>query len=129
MIAAAILTDEPVVLKNVPGILDVDGMVRMLSHLGVETSRVGDTLTIHARSVTNHAIPRELCSAVRTSFLFVAPLLHRQAKARVFPPGGDVIGRRRLDAHFYGLQKMGAEVDERDFTFEITRRKPGLLRL
>ena len=125
MIAAAILTDEPVVLHNVPHILDVDGMLRILSHIGVETSRSGNDLTIHAKDVTNHAIPRELCAAVRTSFLFVAPLLIRTGHARVFPPGGDVIGRRRLDAHFYGLQKMGAEVDERDFLFAAPRGLTG----
>ena len=52
-----------------------------------------------------------MCERVRTSFLFVAPLLHRRGRAKVHPPGGDPIGRRRLDAHFYGLEKLGCEVD------------------
>jgi UDP-N-acetylglucosamine 1-carboxyvinyltransferase len=125
MIAASILTDRPVVLHNVPQILDVEGMLRILAHLGVHYEREGTSLRIEAKDVSDHAIPRELCAATRTSFLFVGPLLARVGKARVFPPGGDVIGRRRLDAHFYGLSKMGADVDERDFIFSTPQGLTG----
>ncbi|MCE2390163.1 MAG: UDP-N-acetylglucosamine 1-carboxyvinyltransferase [Proteobacteria bacterium] len=111
MIAASLLTSEPVELTNVPDIRDVDAMLEIAAHLGVEIERQGDRLRLRAASVDRDEIPRELCERVRTSFLFVAPLLHRRGRAKAHPPGGDLIGRRRLDAHFYGLEKLGCRVD------------------
>jgi UDP-N-acetylglucosamine 1-carboxyvinyltransferase len=117
MIAASILTDQELVITNVPDIADVRSMLRILEHLGVDFTRDGDRISVRASNIKTHELPRDLCTASRTSFLFVAPLLHRVRGARVFPPGGDVIGRRRLDAHVYGLRTMGATVDEEDFAF------------
>lgn len=111
MIAAALLSDEEVVLENVPVIRDVASMLEIARHLGCDAEREGSTVRLRAREVTTHEIPWELCEKNRTSFLFVAPLLHRMAKAHVHPPGGDLIGRRRLDAHFYGLEKLGCQVE------------------
>ncbi len=111
MIAASLLTSDEVVLTNVPDIRDVASMLEIASHLGVEVSRDGPELRLRAARIDVDEIPWELCEKTRTSFLFVAPLLHRVGRARVYPPGGDLIGRRRLDAHFYGLRKLGCEVD------------------
>jgi UDP-N-acetylglucosamine 1-carboxyvinyltransferase len=72
--------------------------------------RSGERVSIHVAQVRSSELSRELCNKVRTSILCVAPLLHRTGKAKLHPPGGDVIGRRRLDTHFYGLQKLGATV-------------------
>lgn len=117
MIAAALLTDEEVVLENVPSIRDVDVMLEIASVLGADVSRVGDRVIIRAADLDQQDLPYELCERVRTSLLFVAPLLHRLGRAKLHPPGGDGIGRRRLDTHFYGLRRLGAEIDEDEFEF------------
>lgn len=119
MIAACILTDQEVVLENVPDIIDVRHMLEVITDLGGTVERSGERVSIHVAHLNKSEIGRELCNKVRTSILCVAPLLHRTGKAKLFPPGGDVIGRRRLDTHFYGLQKLGASValgDSYDFS-------------
>ena len=125
MIAAALLTDEEVVLENVPEIRDVDVMLEIASEIGAEVSRVQDRITIRAANLTDDPLPAELCEKVRTSILFVAPLLHRLGRAKLHPPGGDGIGRRRLDTHFYGLRQLGASVDEAEFEFRAEPRLEG----
>ena len=117
MIAAALLTDEEVVLENVPSIRDVDVMLEIAGVIGAQVSRSGDRVTIRAADVRDTPLPHELCERVRTSLLFVAPLLHRLGRAKLHPPGGDGIGRRRLDTHFYGLRQLGAQIDESEFEF------------
>lgn len=118
MIAAALLTDEEVVLENVPSIRDVDVMLEIAGQLGADVSRVGSRIVIRAANLEEQTLPADLCERVRTSVLFVAPLLHRLGRAKLHPPGGDGIGRRRLDPHFYGLRQLGARVDDVDFDFE-----------
>lgn len=115
MIAAAMLTDEVVELENVPDIRDVASMLEIARYLGAEVTREGDHVRIHAARIDHSEIPWELCEKNRTSFLFVAPLLHRVGEAKVHPPGGDLIGRRRLDAHFYGFEKLGCQVEPDEF--------------
>ena len=96
MIAACLLTEEEVVLENVPTIRDVASMLDIAAHLGAEVKREGSTLRVRAAEIREHEVPRELCEKTRTSFLFVAPLLHRMGRATLFPPGGDLIGRLAL---------------------------------
>ena len=117
MIAASLLTDEEVVLENVPDLRDVSGMLEILEYLGASVTRTPGKLVLRARDVSQSEIPFELCERTRTSFLFVAPLLHRAGRACLHPPGGDQIGRRRLDAHFYGLRGLGVELDEDKLEF------------
>jgi UDP-N-acetylglucosamine 1-carboxyvinyltransferase len=124
IIAATLLTDEEVVLENVPQLRDVLNMLAILEHLGAEVDLDGNEVRVRTRDVRQTEIPWELCEQTRTSFLYVAPLLSRCGRARVCPPGGDLIGRRRLDPHFYGLRLLGAEVDEDEFSFTA----PGRLR-
>jgi UDP-N-acetylglucosamine 1-carboxyvinyltransferase len=121
MIAAALLSQDEVVLENVPAIRDVDNMLAILSHLGVHVARDGDRVRIHAVDIKTAEIPWELSEKTRTSFLMVAPLLTRSDRVKVHPPGGDGIGRRRLDAHFYGLRALGVEVDEQELDFRAPR--------
>ncbi len=125
MIAAALLTDEEVVLENVPSIRDVDVMLEIAGQIGAEVSRIDDRVTIRAANLTDAPLPDELCERVRTSVLFVAPLLHRLGRAKLHPPGGDGIGRRRLDTHFYGLRRLGADVDDVEFEFRAHERLTG----
>ena len=127
MIAAALLTEEEVVLENVPSIRDVDVMLEIAGQIGAEVSRLDDRVTIKGANLTDAPLPAELCEKVRTSVLFVAPLLHRLGRAKLHPPGGDGIGRRRLDTHFYGLRQLGVTVDEVEFEFTARERMEGAL--
>jgi UDP-N-acetylglucosamine 1-carboxyvinyltransferase len=125
MLAAALLTDEPVVLENVPAIRDVESMLEILGFLGAEVSREGSRVRIRAAEIRESEIPWELCEKTRTSFLMVAPLLSRCEAVKMHPPGGDLIGRRRLDSHFYGLRLLGVEIDEETFEFRASGRLSG----
>ena len=91
MLAACLLTDEEVVLSNVPLIRDVTSMLEVLEHLGAEVSREGNRVRVRAANIKTGEIPRELCEATRTSFLFVGPLLTRVDRVQLSSPGGDGI--------------------------------------
>lgn len=107
MLAACLLTPEPVVLHNVPVIEDVAVMIRLLASLGVEVERSGSTVKLTAREVSGARPARALCRRVRASMLLAGPLAARTGKAELYPPGGDVIGRRRIDTHVVGLEALG----------------------
>lgn len=111
MIAATLLTDETVILHNVPDILDVRTMLDIAAQLGAEYTFEKNDLTIRTANIKTSSIDRRSCSRNRTSILFASALLARVGKAELYPPGGDVIGHRRLDGHFYGLTKLGAKLD------------------
>ena len=123
MIAAMLLTDEEVVLHNVPDILDVRSMLDIAGELGAEWTFENSALRFRCPKVKEPVISRELASRNRTSILFAAPLLARCGEAALYPPGGDVIGWRRLDGHFYGLTKLGAEMDDDSTRYSF--RAPG----
>jgi UDP-N-acetylglucosamine 1-carboxyvinyltransferase len=110
MLAAAVLTDEPVVLSNVPQIEDVGVMLDILSDLGADVNIHGHTVTVCARGLRRRRLNPHLCGKARSSILFAGPLAARHGRAVIHPPGGDVIGRRRLDAHFQGLSALGIAV-------------------
>lgn len=114
MLAATVLTDEPVVLRHLPLIEDVRAMLAILESLGADVSLVGHKATICAKDLRKRVIPRELCAMARSSILLAGPLAARHGAATLFPPGGDVIGRRRLDSHFEGLRRLGIEVSGLD---------------
>lgn len=126
MIAAALLTDEKVILRNAPNILDVRVMLEVVENLGPEVNFDNNVIEIAAKKFNKSTISKDLCSRVRTSILFAAPLAVRCGKAVISPPGGDVIGRRRLDGHFYGLRKLGIKVKCNDeFIFKAKQRLVG----
>jgi UDP-N-acetylglucosamine 1-carboxyvinyltransferase len=107
-----------VLLHNVPRILDVQTMLDLLADLGVEVEWLGENdLRVQAANVTKTELDEELCSKIRASVLLAGPLLARFGSAIVPPPGGDVIGRRRVDTHLHAFQKLGAEIEaNRRFT-------------
>jgi UDP-N-acetylglucosamine 1-carboxyvinyltransferase len=109
-LAACLLTDQPVTLHNVPLINDVEVMLLLLESLGVSVTRNGRTVTLCARDIKSVPLDRELCRRVRASILLAGPLVARTGRAEFYPPGGDVIGRRRLDTHFYGLKALGVSI-------------------
>jgi len=110
-IAAALLTDEPVTLRNLPEIEDVLVMLEVVRSMGGTVERVDqNAYRIHAKSVDKWRLDEELCKRVRASILFVGPLLARLGRVELPPPGGDVLGRRRVDTHFLGMRALGAEL-------------------
>ena len=112
ILAACLLTSEPVILHNVPRIRDVETMVALIAHLGADVEWAGNNeLRVHAAELPTHELDVELASRIRASFLLAGPLLARGGRATVPPPGGDVIGRRRLDPHIHAFAELGAEID------------------
>lgn len=110
-IAATLLTEEPVTLSNVPDIEDVHVMAEILASLGVTARQDGpNTWVFDASALRTSEITPEMAQKIRASILFAGPLLARTGSVILPPPGGDVIGRRRLDTHFLALEGLGAEV-------------------
>jgi UDP-N-acetylglucosamine 1-carboxyvinyltransferase len=115
ILAACVMTTEPVVLHNVPRIRDVDTMLALIDDLGADVEWTGpNDVRVHAADIRKTELDRELCSRMRASFLLAGPLLVRAGAATVAPPGGDVIGRRRLDPHIHGFTELGVEVEAGD---------------
>ncbi|MBD0339217.1 MAG: UDP-N-acetylglucosamine 1-carboxyvinyltransferase [Thermoleophilia bacterium] len=111
ILAACLLTAEPVTLANVPRIRDVETMIELLADLGVDVEWTGpNELRVQAADVEKTDLDPELCSRIRASILLAGPLLTRFGRASVPPPGGDVIGRRRVDVHMHALAELGARV-------------------
>ncbi|HYZ30050.1 MAG TPA: UDP-N-acetylglucosamine 1-carboxyvinyltransferase, partial [Thermoleophilaceae bacterium] len=111
-LAASLLTEEQVVLRNIPRIRDVEAMVALLEHLGVEVEwREDNVVALCAANVDPETeIPVEKTERIRASFLVTGPLLARFGRVVIPPPGGDVIGRRRLDPHLDAFRALGATV-------------------
>jgi len=110
-IAAALLSAEPVTLKNIPEIEDVGVMLDIFNALGGTVDKIdSNTYVLTAKEIKDSEIPIEHSKKIRASILFAGPLVARTGKAVLPPPGGDVIGRRRLDTHFLALQELGAQV-------------------
>ena len=113
ILAACLLTDDEVILRNVPRIRDVEAMTLLLEQLGARVEWLGPgEISIDASSVDSCEVDRELAERIRASFLLAGPLLARFGRAHMPPPGGDVIGRRRLDPHLDAFRALGASVDE-----------------
>jgi len=112
LIAASLLTDEPVVLHNVPAIKDVDTMMALIKGLGVSVENVGDhSWRIQAAQVRPADLDPDLCRRIRASILLAGPVVARTGELQLPPPGGDVIGRRRVDTHILALRSLGAKAD------------------
>ncbi len=111
-IAACILTEETVTLENVPRLCDVEVMLEVLESLGGDVRWIdGNTLTVCMKEVRTHMLDRALCRRVRASVLFSGPMTARCGRVVLPPPGGDVIGRRRVDTLFSALESLGASVE------------------
>ena len=112
LLAASLLTRDQVVLHNVPAIRDTEAMVDLLAGLGVRVDRRAEnTIALQADNVATTDVDPALAEKIRASFLVAGPLLARFGEALLPPPGGDVIGRRRLDPHLDAFRALGAEVD------------------
>ena len=110
-LAATVMAGEPVTLRNIPEIEDVAVMIEVLKHLGAEVERVGaHDWRIDPSTISRQDVPAEQSKKVRASILFAGPLLARFGQAILPPPGGDTIGRRRIDTHLLALQELGARI-------------------
>ena len=123
-IAASLLTDHPVVLRNIPNIEDVHVMLDILTELGGSVTQLDEpgSYRLQTPDITSTEIPLAKAQLIRASILFAGPLLARTGEVLLPPPGGDVIGRRRLDTHFLALSTLGARIDQ-DGVFTITTNK------
>jgi UDP-N-acetylglucosamine 1-carboxyvinyltransferase len=120
LLAACLLTEEPVVLRNLPQIRDVVHMRKLIESLGAHVEELDRTAwRITTRELTAADVDPDLCRRIRASILIAGPVVGRTGNLRLPPPGGDVIGRRRLDTHIIALRALGAKVTyEREFLFE-----------
>lgn len=130
VVCATLLTSEEVTITNIPNILDVNNLIQLLRDMGVKVSMKGvGEYSFKADEVNlNYLESKDFlarCSRLRGSVMLVGPLVARFGKAMISKPGGDKIGRRRLDTHFFGIQKLGAdfEYDEENGLFSITADK------
>jgi len=111
LLAACLLTDQPVVLHNVPEIQDVHALMALLASLGASLEAIAPhTWRIWAKDIRGNELDPDLCRQIRASILLAGPLLARLGRVRLPPPGGDVIGRRRVDTHILALSALGARV-------------------
>ena len=118
ILAACLLTAEPVTLTNVPRIRDVETMLELLADIGADVEWLGrNEVRVHAAEIRKVELDEDLCRRIRASILLAGPLLARHGRAVIPPPGGDVIGRRRVDVHIDALRGLGAEIEvERRYT-------------
>jgi len=126
MLAACLLTDEPVILHNLPEIKDVETMRMLLESLGVQIDALNEnTWRIHASQVRPADLDPDICRKIRASILLAGPMVARTGELQLPPPGGDVIGRRRVDSHILALCSLGAEAkydrSQKAFTFSATQ--------
>ena len=123
ILAACLLTDDEVILRNVPRIRDVEAMALLIEELGARVQWLGPSeVSIDASGVSDgFSVDAELAERIRASFLLAGPLLARFGRVRMPPPGGDVIGRRRLDPHLDAFRALGATVEHgHDIRLEAT---------
>jgi UDP-N-acetylglucosamine 1-carboxyvinyltransferase len=126
ILAACLLTDEELVVRNVPRISDVESMLGLLEKLGVEVAWTGENeVRLQADTIAGTEVDEELANRIRASFLVAGPLLARCGEVKMPPPGGDTIGRRRLDAHLDAFRDLGAKVDG-DVWIELSAPPDGL---
>ena len=130
IICATLLTAEEVTVHNIPDILDVNNLIQLMRDMGVNVSKKGiDTYSFQAANVDFAYLESDeflkRCSSLRGSVMLVGPMVARFGKAMISKPGGDKIGRRRLDTHFIGIRNLGAEFvyNERREVYEISTRQ------
>lgn len=114
MLAACLLTDEPVRLSNLPLIDDVRTMLSILDDLGVTIDIHGHSVTLCSKGLRKRRLNPELCRKARSSILFAGPMAARFGRATLFPPGGDLIGRRPIDTHLSALRALGISMQGKD---------------
>lgn len=118
VLAAVLLTDEPVTIHNLPNIGDINSLKSILEGLGISVSYKGEnSYQFDASNLISSHPDKKLSEIIRGSFLLAVPLLYRLKEARIYNPGGDSIGKRRLDTHILGLQRLGIDIEKENDCF------------
>jgi UDP-N-acetylglucosamine 1-carboxyvinyltransferase len=112
VLAAALLTEEPVILHRIPAVRDIRTMQRLLVDIGTKLDVDGDTVRLHTEKVVSPEAPYELVKTMRASSLVLGPLVARSGRARVSLPGGCAIGARPINLHIFGLEQLGARINQ-----------------
>jgi UDP-N-acetylglucosamine 1-carboxyvinyltransferase len=122
LLPACLLTEEPVTLHNVPDIDDVHSMIEIIRRLGVSVERIKpNSWRVEAKEIPSHVVDRGLAARIRASIVLAGPLLARLGQLELPPPGGDIIGKRRVDTHMLALMALGAQFDLDD-TFRLSTK-------
>src|ERR1700688_2477938 len=111
-LAAALLTDEPVTLKRIPQVRDIGTMQRLLVDIGTKVETDGETVQLHTPQVASPEAPYELVKTMRACSVVLGPLVARCGRARVSLPGGCAIGARPINLHIFGLERLGAQINQ-----------------
>jgi UDP-N-acetylglucosamine 1-carboxyvinyltransferase len=114
ILAASIMARGVNIIDNVPRLLDIEVMLRILAALGCRTEHIGDRVTLDSSNIRSSHIPKDLMTLMRSSIFLMGPLLARTGEVQVYQPGGCAIGTRRIDLHLKGLEALGASIEERD---------------
>lgn len=124
VLAAVLLTDQPVTIHNLPNIGDINSLKSILEGLGVSISYKGEnSYQFDASSLISTHPDKKLSEIIRGSFLLAVPLLYRLKETRIYNPGGDSIGKRRLDTHIIGLQRLGIDIEKENECFLLKCKK------
>lgn len=131
ILAAVLLSDKPIHLKNIPDLQDIKTMIKLLSNLGVQVTKNGNITTFDASTLNSHEATYDLVKTMRASIFVLGPLLARLGKAKVSLPGGCAIGTRPIDLHLVNLEKMGCEIQLNAGYVQahVTKMQPTSLRL
>ncbi|MBB6729645.1 UDP-N-acetylglucosamine 1-carboxyvinyltransferase [Cohnella zeiphila] len=123
ILAASVLTEGTVTLRNVPRLLDIEVMLQILQDLGCRTEQLADRVTVDGSGASSSRVPEYLMRQMRSSVFLMGPLLARFGEVEVYQPGGCAIGERKIDLHLRGLQALGAEIRETGSRIVCTAKK------
>jgi UDP-N-acetylglucosamine 1-carboxyvinyltransferase len=123
ILAAAMMAEGTVQIRNVPNLSDIQVMLNILQALGCRTAHEGDTVTVNTLPAHSFHIPEDLMSQMRSSIFLMGPLLARFGRVQVYQPGGCAIGERKIDLHLQGLRALGAHIEESGNTIVCTASK------
>ena len=123
-LSASLLTDEEVVLKNVPEIVDTQISLEILQALGVRVNwdKSSHIITLQAKELTTSTLPKDLIQKLRGSIVFAGGMLGRLGKVDFYHPGGDVIGKRSIDVHLEGFRQLGFDYQKDDLYYSLKKR-------
>ncbi len=128
-IAAALLTDEEIILENMPDIADKDVMIKILKKIGILTKNSKNTLTLRTKNLKSQ-MPDDLVTKLRGSIVLAGALLGRIGKVNFYHPGGDIIGRRSIDVHLDSFRGLGVQIKEDGLNFSLIKKKePGEIKI
>ena len=118
-VAAAVLTQEEVILENISDLKDTEVLIKILKKLGVSAEKSGSTLTIKAENIRHFTLPEELMTKLRGSIVLVGSVLSRVGKVIFYHPGGDIIGRRSIETHLMGFKSLGATIKKDNLKYSL----------